>query len=47
MSAKLTEIRDYFGYDSNTEFTKDWKKLSDEEKVFFKNGVEKEKAAKK
>jgi hypothetical protein len=39
---KLTEIKDFFGYKSVKEFGEDWKKLSDEEKEYFKTAVAEE-----
>ena len=39
MPASIAEIKRYFKYDKNSDFMKDWKELSDEDKQYFKDEV--------
>ena len=37
--ATIIQVKDYFEYTSIKAFNEDWKKLSEEDKLFFKKGV--------
>ena len=37
--ASLTEIKNFFEYDSPTRFKNDWVRLSEEERKYFKQAV--------
>lgn len=36
----LKDIKDYFGYDNLTKFSKDWQRLSDKDKDDIRRGLE-------
>jgi hypothetical protein len=42
MAASMVEVKNYFEYTSTTDFARDWRELSEEEKTFFKEEVGKE-----